>query len=58
MAGASGNQINRAAITRIPAGRMGDPHEVAAVVGFLAGDEAAFVNGAILDVNGGEFAPA
>lgn len=58
MAGASGNQINRAAITRIPAGRMGDPHEVAAVVGFLADDEAAFVNGAILDVNGGEYAPA
>lgn len=58
MAGAISNQTNQAALARIPAGRMGDPNEVAAAIGFLACDDAAFVNGAILDVNGGEYAPA
>ncbi|WP_309141691.1 SDR family oxidoreductase [Ensifer sp. ENS11] len=58
MAGAISAPTNQAAIARIPAGRMGVPNEVAAAIGFLAGDEAAFVNGAILDVNGGEYAPA
>ena len=37
----------------IPVGRMGTPEDVAAVIGFLASDEAAFVTGEILDVNGG-----
>jgi NAD(P)-dependent dehydrogenase (short-subunit alcohol dehydrogenase family) len=37
----------------IPAGRFCPPEEVAAVVAFLAGDGASFVNGATLDVNGG-----
>jgi len=37
----------------LPARRLGDPHEVAAAVAFLAGDEAAYVHGAILPVDGG-----
>jgi len=37
----------------IPAGRFCAPEEVAAVVAFLVGESAAFVNGATLDVNGG-----
>ena len=37
----------------IPARRFCSPEEVAAVVAFLAGDGASFVNGATLDVNGG-----
>jgi NAD(P)-dependent dehydrogenase (short-subunit alcohol dehydrogenase family) len=41
----------------IPAGRFCAPEEVAAAVAFLAGDRAAFVNGATLDVNGGWYAP-
>ncbi|KAI9372255.1 hypothetical protein BJX61DRAFT_553028 [Aspergillus egyptiacus] len=36
-----------------PAGRIGRPEEVAAVVGFLAGEESQWVNGQTIRVNGG-----
>lgn len=38
---------------QIPANRFGKPEEVAAVVGFLASKEAAYVNGQCISVNGG-----
>ncbi|MFQ6163454.1 3-oxoacyl-ACP reductase FabG [Sinorhizobium meliloti] len=48
----------QAAIARIPSGRMGRPEDIAAIVAFLASDQAAFINGAIIDVNGGEYLPS
>jgi 3-oxoacyl-[acyl-carrier protein] reductase len=42
-----------AMLKTIPVGRLGRPEEVAAAVTYLASDEAAFITGATLDVNGG-----
>jgi 3-oxoacyl-[acyl-carrier protein] reductase len=41
--------------TRIPLGRMGSPRDVAAAIVFLASDEAGYVTGHVLDVNGGMY---
>lgn len=40
-------------LTAVPAGRMGEPAEIAAAVLYLASQEAAYVTGATLHVNGG-----
>jgi 3-oxoacyl-[acyl-carrier protein] reductase len=43
----------QAIATRIPAGRMGTAAEIAAAAAFLASDEAAYMTGATLQINGG-----
>jgi 3-oxoacyl-[acyl-carrier protein] reductase len=40
---------------RIPLGRMGTTRDVAAAIVFLASDEAAYITGHVLDVNGGMY---
>jgi len=40
-------------VSSIPAGRLGRPADVAAAVAFLASDEAGFITGQTLSVNGG-----
>jgi 3-oxoacyl-[acyl-carrier protein] reductase len=48
------NDAQRAAIlSGVPLGRMGRPEEIAAAVLYLASEEAAYVTGATLNVNGG-----
>jgi 3-oxoacyl-[acyl-carrier protein] reductase len=46
-------QVRDTLLARIPLGRMGSDHEVAAAIAFLASDEAAYITGHTLDVNGG-----
>jgi len=41
--------------TRIPLGRMGSGRDVAAAIVFLASDEAGYITGHVLDVNGGMY---
>ena len=42
-------------IAALPLGRMGDPAEVAGVIAFLASDEAGYITGKVIQVDGGQF---
>lgn len=42
-----------AVMAAIPAGRYGEPEEVAALSAFLAGEDATFINGSIYTIDGG-----
>ena len=42
-------------LDQVPLGRLGDPVDVAAAVRFLVGDDASYITGAVLDVNGGMY---
>lgn len=42
-------------IRQIPVTRMGKPEEIAAVVSFLASEKAAFITGATISANGGQY---
>lgn len=55
MAQAAGAAVNQDYLKRIPVGRLGTVEDVAAAVAFLASDEAGFITGVTLDVNGGSF---
>lgn len=41
-------------LASIPLGRLAEPSEVAALIAFLASDEAAYITGANVDIHGGE----
>ncbi len=42
-------------LATVPAGRLGRPDEIARAITFLAGDEAGFITGATLSINGGRY---
>lgn len=48
-------KVREQILSTIPAGRFGQPRDVAAAVCFLASDQASFITGANLDTNGGQF---
>jgi 3-oxoacyl-[acyl-carrier protein] reductase len=53
MTAALGEDQRRRLLERVPIGRLGDGADVAAAVGYLASEEAAYVTGQTLHVNGG-----
>ena len=49
----SDNEARRAILSRTPLGRFGEPEDVASVVAFLASDDAAYVTGETVFIDGG-----
>jgi 3-oxoacyl-[acyl-carrier protein] reductase len=50
-----GDKVKEELKARIPLGRMGSAYDVAAAIVFLASDEAGYITGHVLDVNGGMY---
>jgi acetoacetyl-CoA reductase len=47
--------LEKSILPLIPTGRLGEPEEIARAVVFLASDEAGFVTGSTMTVNGGQY---
>jgi 2-hydroxycyclohexanecarboxyl-CoA dehydrogenase len=52
-AGGDIGALEKTAARAVPVGRTGTPEEIAATCGFLCSDEAAFITGQVIGVNGG-----
>ncbi|MDF1803258.1 acetoacetyl-CoA reductase [Thalassovita sp.] len=48
-------KVRDSIISGIPAGRLGEPSEIARCVSFLASDDAGFINGSTISANGAQF---
>ncbi len=48
-------KVRESIIANIPAGRLGEPEEIARCVAFLVSDDAGFVNGSTISANGAQF---
>ncbi|HEX6829944.1 MAG TPA: acetoacetyl-CoA reductase [Methyloceanibacter sp.] len=48
-------EVMKSIIGQIPVGRLGEPDDVARCVAFLAADEASWITGSTLTINGGAF---
>ena len=46
-------ELRQSAVKQIPLGRVGTPEDVASALAFLASDEASYITGHVLNVNGG-----
>ncbi|SNT19813.1 acetoacetyl-CoA reductase [Antarctobacter heliothermus] len=48
-------KVRDSIVAGIPAGRLGEPSEIARCVAFLASDDAGFINGSTISANGAQF---
>lgn len=48
-------KVRESIIAQIPAGRLGEPEEIARCVSFLAADDSGFINGSTISANGAQF---
>ena len=48
-------KVRESIVAQIPAGRLGEPEEIARCVTFLASEDAQFVNGSTISANGAQF---
>ncbi|MBN7785978.1 acetoacetyl-CoA reductase [Ponticoccus sp. (in: a-proteobacteria)] len=48
-------KVRDSIVAQIPAGRLGEPSEIARCVCFLASDDAGFINGSTISANGAQF---
>lgn len=48
-------KVRESIIAGIPAGRLGEPEEIARCVAFLVADESGFINGSTISANGAQF---
>ena len=48
-------KVRESIIAQIPAGRLGEPDEIARCVSFLAADDSGFINGSTISANGAQF---
>ena len=48
-------KVRESIIAQIPAGRLGEPEEIARCVAFLVSDDAGFINGSTISANGAQF---
>ncbi|MCC5967278.1 MAG: acetoacetyl-CoA reductase [Natronohydrobacter sp.] len=48
-------KVRESIIAGIPAGRLGEPEEIARCVAFLVADDAGFINGSTISANGAQF---
>ena len=48
-------KVRDSIVAGIPAGRLGEPEEIARCVAFLASDDAGFINGSTISANGAQF---
>ena len=55
MVSAVPEKVLESIVSNIPVGRLGQAEEIAAMVAFLASEQAAFITGSVMTINGGQY---